>query len=100
MINAEEEVLAFISFPREYWRQISSTNPLERVNKEIKRRSHVIGIFPNVEAIIRLVGALLSEQTDERQTTRRYMSQESLTKGFESSGRQARLPGEGEGQVA
>jgi putative transposase len=100
MDDAEDDVLAFMSFPREHWRQISSTNPLERVNKEIKRRSHVIGIFPNDEAIIRLVGALLSEQTDEWQITRRYMSQESLTKGVEQSGRQARLPGERKSRVA
>ena len=80
MDHAEEDVLAFMAFPKEHWSQIASTNPLERVNKEIKRRSRVVGIFPNDAAIIRLVGALLVEQTEEWHITRRYMSQESLTK--------------------
>ncbi len=80
MDDAEEDVLAFMAFPKEHWSQIASTNPLERVNKEIKRRSRVVGIFPNDAAIIRLVGALLVEQTEEWHITRRYMSQESLTK--------------------
>jgi transposase-like protein len=52
-----DDVLAYMSFPREHWAQIASTNPLERVNREVKRRSDVIGIFPNDEAIVRLVGA-------------------------------------------
>lgn len=94
MDDAEDDVLAFMNHPKEHWRQISSTNPLERLNKEIKRRSNVIGIFPNDEAIVRLVGALLAEQTDEWQITRRYMSQESLAKiGSGAGARQARLPG-------
>ena len=80
MDDAEEDVLAFMAFPKEHWSQIASTNPLERVNKEIKRRSRVVGIFPNDAAIIRLVGALLVEQTEEWHITRRYMSQESLNK--------------------
>jgi putative transposase len=80
MDEAESEVLAFMGFPREHWKQIASTNPLERVNKEIKRRANVIGIFPNDEAIIRLVGALVVEQTEEWHLTRRYMSNESLAK--------------------
>jgi transposase-like protein len=69
-----------MSFPKEHWPQISNTNPLERVNKEIKRRSDVLGIFPNDDAIRRLIGALMAEQTDEWQVSRRYMSQESLAK--------------------
>ena len=94
MDEAEDDVLAFMNFPQEHWRQISSTNPLERVHKEIKRRSNVIGIFPNDDAIIRLVGALLAEQTDEWQITRRYMSQESLARIGQANGaRQASLPG-------
>lgn len=80
MLAAEHDVLAHMAFPKEHWAQIASTNPLERVNKEIKRRSHVIGIFPNDAAIVRLVGALLDEQTDEWQVTRRYMSREVLAK--------------------
>jgi putative transposase len=80
MDDAEADVLAFMGFPKEHWRQLASTNPLERVNKEIKRRANVIGIFPNDAAIIRLVGALVVEQTEEWHLTRRYMSQESLAK--------------------
>jgi putative transposase len=73
-------VLAFMRFPKEHWPQLASTNPLERLNKEIKRRARVIGIFPNNAAIVRLVGTLLAEQTDEWQITRRYMIQESLAR--------------------
>jgi len=80
MDEAEQEVLAFMQFPKDHWKQIASTNPLERVNKEIKRRANVIGIFPNDDAIIRLVGTLVIEQTEEWHLTRRYMSYESLAK--------------------
>lgn len=76
----EDDVLAFMSFPKEHWPQLASTNSLERLNKEIKRRSRVVGIFPNNAAIMRLVGTLLAEQTDEWQVTRRYMSQETLAR--------------------
>lgn len=66
--------------PREHWAQIASTNPLERVNREVKRRSDVIGIFPNDEAIVRLVGALMLETNDEWAVARRYMSLETLAR--------------------
>ena len=78
MDEAEADVLAHMAFPREHWAQIASTNPLERVHKEIKRRTDVVGIFPDEAAIVRLVGALLAEQTDEWHVTRRYMSLETL----------------------
>jgi len=78
MDASREDVLAYMAFPREHWPQIASTNPIERVNGEVKRRADVVGIFPNERAIIRLVGALMLEQTDEWAVTRRYMSLESL----------------------
>lgn len=83
LLGAEEEVLAYLDFPPEHHRQISSTNPLERVNKEINRRTDVVGIFPNRQSLIRLTGALLSEQNDEWAVCRRYMSQSSLERVYE-----------------
>lgn len=65
MDDAEHEVLAFMGFPKAHRTQIHSTNPLERINAEVKRRTNVIGIFPNDQAIIRLVGAMMLEQNDE-----------------------------------
>jgi putative transposase len=75
---AEEDLTAFYAFPSEHWTKIRSTNPLERVNKEIGRRSDVVGIFPNDQAVIRLAGALLLEQNDEWLVQRRYLSAESM----------------------
>ncbi|WP_286966287.1 MULTISPECIES: IS256 family transposase [Arsenicicoccus] len=81
MDAAKTEVLAFAAFPREHWRKIWSTNPLERLNKEIKRRSRVVGIFPNEAAVIRLIGAVLADTHDEWATDeRRYLSEESIVK--------------------
>jgi putative transposase len=78
MDESEDDVLAFMDFPKAHRKQIASTNPLERVNAEIKRRTDVIGIFPNDAAIVRLVGALLLEQNDEWQLQRRYMQLEGM----------------------
>ena len=75
---AEEELLAFMAFPREHWTKLRSTNPLERLNKEIARRSDVVGIYPNDASLVRLAGALLIEQNDEWLVGRRYLSAESL----------------------
>jgi transposase-like protein len=75
---AEEDLLAFMAFPPEHWSKLRSTNPLERVNREIGRRSDVVGIFPNDSSAIRLAGALLIEQNDEWIVCRRYLSEESM----------------------
>ena len=78
MDEAEDDVLAHMGFPKEHWQQLHSTNPLERLNGEIKRRTNVVAIFPNEAAIVRLVGALLLEQNDEWAVQRRYMTLETL----------------------
>ena len=80
MASAKAEVLAFAAFPRAHWQKIWSTNPLERINKEIKRRSRVVGIFPDEASAIRLVGAILADLHDEWQATdRRYLSEDSMS---------------------
>ena len=79
MDEAEEDVLAYMSFPKEHRAKLHSTNPLERLNGEIKRRTEVVGIFPNEAAITRLVGAILLEQNDEWAVQRaRYMTLETI----------------------
>jgi putative transposase len=77
--DARDDLLAFTGFPQKHWRQIWSTNPLERVNKEIKRRTDVVGVFPNPAALLRLAGAVLVEQHDEWEAgDRRYFSEHSM----------------------
>ena len=90
MDAAEHEVLAYMDFPRAHWLQIHSTNPLERQNAEIKRRTDVVGIFPNEHAVTRLVGAILLERNDEWSLQRRYMQLEGLQQLCDTA--PARLP--------
>ena len=78
MDEAEHDVLAYMSFPREHRQKLHSTNPIERLHAEVKRRTNVVGIFPNEAAITRLVGAILLEQNDEWAVSRRYMTLESI----------------------
>jgi len=78
--EAAEDVLAYMAFPREHWQKIHSTNPLERLMREIGRRVDVVGIFPNAAAALRLIGAVLQEQEDEWRVQRRYLSMQSMAK--------------------
>ena len=78
MDEAEHDVLAYMSFPKEHRQKLHSTNPIERLHAEVKRRTNVVGIFPNEDAITRLVGAILLEQNDEWAVSRRYMTLESI----------------------
>ena len=78
LTDAEQDLLAHFTFPETHRRQIRSTNPLERLNKEIKRRTAVVGIFPNRGSLIRLVGMVLAEQDDEWQDGRRYFRPETM----------------------
>lgn len=93
LLDSAEDVLSFMAFPEEHARQIYSTNPLERLNKEIKRRTDVVGIFPNRASAIRLVGALLMEQSDEWAVARRYLTQSSLEKVPDGSQKPRELDG-------
>ena len=76
--KAEEDILAYMAFPQKHWTRIYSTNPLERLNKEVKRRTNVVGVFPDQPSVVRLVGALLQEIHDEWLVERRYFSLESM----------------------
>jgi putative transposase len=78
MDQAEVDVLAYLSFPAQHRAKLHSTNPLERLNKEVKRRADVVGIFPNEESITRLIGAVLMEANDEWQLQHRYMQIEGM----------------------
>lgn len=79
LLEAEADVCAYAGFPQAHWKKIWSTNPLERLMREIKRRADVVGIFPDDGSILRLVGSVLSEQHDEWQVTdRRYLGEESM----------------------
>jgi transposase-like protein len=80
LVAGEEDVLSYMTFPPEHWTRIYSTNPLERLNREVKRRTNVVGIFPDADAVLRLVGSVLIEIHEEWQTGRRYFSLESMRK--------------------
>jgi len=84
--EAEDDLLAFYAFPSEHWPKLRSTNPLERVNREIARRSDVVGIYPNDAALLRLATSLLIEQNDEWLVGRRYMSEASLAQVLQGAG--------------
>ena len=79
MDEAEHDVLAYVAFPAQHRTKLHSTNPLERLNKEVQRRADVVGSFPNEDSIVRLVGAVLLEQNDEWLTQNRYMQIEGMT---------------------
>ena len=83
--EAEEDLLAYMAFPQDHWARMYSTNPLERLNREVKRRTDIVGVFPDQESVLRLVGSILLEIDDEWQVERRYFSQDSMRKLHEPS---------------
>ena len=92
MDGAEHDVLGYMALPKEHWPQLHSTNPIERLNREIKRRTNVVAIFPNEAAIVRLVGALMLEQNDEWAVCRRYMTLETLAPFSDTDPVRAAIP--------
>jgi putative transposase len=79
------DTLTFMTFPREHWSRVSSTNPIERINREIRRRTRVVGIFPSVASALRLIGMLLLEQTEDWHAGKRYMSEASMAELYASA---------------
>ena len=94
MDESEHDVLAYLAFPAQHRTKLHSTNPLERLNKEVKRRADVVGIFPNEASIMRLIGAVLLEQNDEWQQQHRYMQLEAMAELLQpaADGDPLRLP--------
>jgi putative transposase len=86
LIDSETEVLSYLDFPEPHRSKLHSTNPLERLNKEVKRRADVVGIFPNEAAIIRLIGAVLLEHNDEWQLQQRYRQVEAMAELVAATG--------------
>jgi putative transposase len=84
LADAEDDILAYMAFPSEHWTRLSSSNPLERLNREVKRRTDIVGVFPDQDSVIRLVGSVLLETDDEWQVERRYFSLDSMRKLTES----------------
>jgi transposase-like protein len=92
LANGEDEILTYMTFPMEHWTRIYSTNPLERLNREVKRRTDVVCIFPDTDSVLRLVGSILIEVHDEWQAGRRYFSLDSMRKLREPDDHPLALP--------